>query len=89
MTPVQAPYPANRPRRLRASGALRDLVAETTLSPADLIWPVFVRDGEGVEEPVASMPGVMRRSIDAVRATFGAQPITIGAQAHLQASNQV
>ncbi|HAW47394.1 MAG TPA: porphobilinogen synthase, partial [Roseovarius sp.] len=45
---------------------LRDLVAETTLSPADLIWPVFVRDGEGVEEPVASMPGVMRRSIDKV-----------------------
>ncbi len=66
MTPVQAPYPANRPRRLRASGALRDLVAETTLSPSDLIWPVFVRDGEGVEEPVASMPGVMRRSIDKV-----------------------
>ncbi len=66
MTPVQAPFPASRPRRLRASAALRDLVAETTLSPADLIWPAFVRDGEGVEEPVASMPGVMRRSIDKV-----------------------
>jgi len=66
MPPVQAPFPSSRPRRLRASPALRDLVAETTLSPADLIWPVFVRGGEGVEEPVASMPGVMRRSIDKV-----------------------
>ncbi|HKL65656.1 MAG TPA: porphobilinogen synthase [Roseovarius sp.] len=66
MSPVQAPYPHSRPRRLRASPALRDLVAETRLSPADLIWPVFVRHGDGVEEPVASMPGVMRRSIDKV-----------------------
>src|SRR6056297_4257164 len=66
MSPVQAPFPQSRPRRLRASPALRDLVAETRLSPADLIWPVFVRDGEGVEEPVASMPGVVRRSIDRV-----------------------
>jgi porphobilinogen synthase len=66
MPAVQAPFPASRPRRLRASAALRDLVAETRLSPADLIWPVFVRDGDGIEEPVASMPGVMRRSVDRV-----------------------
>jgi porphobilinogen synthase len=66
MPPFPAPFPASRPRRLRASAALRDLVAETRLAPADLIWPVFVRDGEGVEEPVASMPGVMRRSVDRV-----------------------
>jgi len=44
MSSVQAPYPHSRPRRLRASPALRDLVAETRLSPADLIWPVFVID---------------------------------------------
>jgi porphobilinogen synthase len=66
MPPIQAPFPHSRPRRLRASGALRELVAETRLAPSDLIWPVFVRDGEGVEEPVASMPGVMRRSVDRV-----------------------
>jgi len=66
MSPIPAPFPASRPRRLRARPAIRDLVAETMLTPADLIWPVFVRDGEGVEEPVASMPGVVRRSIDRV-----------------------
>ena len=46
--------------------ALRDLTRENRLSVEDLIWPVFVRDGEGVEEPVASMPGVIRRSVDRV-----------------------
>ena len=59
-----APYPAGRFRRLRQSDALRRLTAETRLSADDLIWPVFVRDGENVSEPVASMPGVSRLSID-------------------------
>ncbi|WP_333826971.1 porphobilinogen synthase [Pararhodobacter sp.] len=59
-----APYPAARLRRLRRSPALRDLVAEHRLSAADLIWPVFIREGEGVEEPITSMPGVARLSID-------------------------
>ncbi len=62
----QAPFPATRFRRTRATPALRDLVRETELSPNDLIWPVFVRDGEGVEEPVTSMPGVVRRSVDRI-----------------------
>jgi porphobilinogen synthase len=62
----QAPFPAARFRRTRAAPALRDLVRETELSVHDLIWPVFVRDGEGVEEPVASMPGVVRRSVDRI-----------------------
>jgi porphobilinogen synthase len=66
MTPIQAPFPATRTRRTRKSAALRALVAESALSPADLIWPLFVREGDGVEEPVASMPGVVRRSIDKV-----------------------
>lgn len=61
-----APYPAARFRRNRKSGAIRDLVRENTLSPADFIWPVFVRDGEGIEEPVSSMPGVVRRSVDRI-----------------------
>ena len=51
-------------RRLRASAWSRNLVAETLLSPADLIWPLFVREGEGMEEPIVTMPGVFRHSID-------------------------
>ena len=61
-----APFPIARPRRLRRTSGLRALTAETTLSVSDLIWPVFVRDGENVEEPVASMPGVNRLSVDRV-----------------------
>ncbi len=75
MKPNVAPFPAARLRRTRQSGAVRALVRENSLSPSDLIWPVFVRDGEGVEEPVASMPGVVRRSVDliadAAREAFG------------------
>jgi len=57
-------YPTSRLRRLRRHGFLRELVRETRLTPADLIYPVFVLDGVGRREPVASMPGVERRSID-------------------------
>lgn len=66
MRPTIAPYPAQRFRRLRRTAALRALAQETTLSCGDLIWPVFVRDGQGVTEPIASMPGVNRLSIDNV-----------------------
>ncbi len=66
MTRTPAPFPAARLRRLRRTNALRDMVQEHRLGVADLIWPVFVRDGEGVEEPIPSMPGVARRSIDRV-----------------------
>ncbi|MCA0206561.1 MAG: porphobilinogen synthase [Proteobacteria bacterium] len=59
-----APYPAARLRRLRRTGALRDLVAENAVTAADLIWPVFIREGEGVEEKIPSMPGVNRLSLD-------------------------
>ncbi|RMH51431.1 MAG: porphobilinogen synthase [Alphaproteobacteria bacterium] len=61
---LHAPFPAHRPRRLRRSGWIRDMVRETRLSPADLIWPVFVREGRGIEEPIPSMPGVSRVSVD-------------------------
>jgi porphobilinogen synthase len=57
-------YPATRMRRLRRHDWTRRLVAENTLSPSDLIWPVFVVEGQKVREPVASMPGVDRLSID-------------------------
>jgi porphobilinogen synthase len=57
-------YPATRMRRLRRHDWTRRLVAENTLSPADLIWPAFVIEGEKTREPIASMPGVERLSID-------------------------
>ena len=56
--------PRSRLRRLRRQAWLRDLVAESVLTPADLIWPVFVQEGQGMRTPVASMPGVERLSID-------------------------
>ncbi|MFY0310802.1 porphobilinogen synthase [Leisingera sp. D0M16] len=80
MKPTVAPFPAARLRRTRSSQAIRDLVRENTLTPADFIWPVFVRDGEGVEEPVASMPGVVRRSVDRIaEAAVEAQALGIPA----------
>lgn len=66
MRPTQAPFPATRLRRTRATPAIRGLVRQNTLSVDDFIWPVFVRSGEGIEEPVPSMPGVFRRSVDKV-----------------------
>ncbi|WP_272007401.1 porphobilinogen synthase [Roseovarius sp. ZX-A-9] len=66
MRPTQAPFPATRLRRTRRTPGLRALVAETSLGVGDLIWPVFVRSGENIEEPVPSMPGVVRRSVDRV-----------------------
>lgn len=64
MRPRNVTFPANRPRRLRQSGAFRDLVRETSLGCGDLIWPIFVVDGDTVTQPVPSMPGVLRRSVD-------------------------
>ena len=66
MHPTFAPFPATRFRRTRASAALRDLVQENRLGVKDLIWPVFVREGVDVSEPVASMPGVNRLSVNRV-----------------------
>ena len=61
-----APFPLSRLRRPRQSEALRRLTCEHSLSTADLIWPVFVRDGENARTPVVSMPGVERLSVDLV-----------------------
>ena len=58
------PFPASRPRRLRRDAFTRALVRESRLAPEDFILPVFVLDGQGQEQDVASMPGVKRRSID-------------------------
>ena len=57
-------FPASRPRRLRRDAFTRDLVREHRLHPSDLIFPVFVLDGTGQAQNVASMPGVQRLSID-------------------------
>src|SRR5512143_2598755 len=57
-------YPNIRLRRMRRDAFSRALMRETTLTAADLILPVFVREGHDVVEPVASMPGVERVSID-------------------------
>ncbi len=59
-----APYPLGRPRRLRRDAFTRNLVRENTLSPHDLIYPVFVVDGQQQRVPIASMPGMARLSLD-------------------------
>ena len=65
---ADASYPALRLRRTRASAWSRALYRETVLTPADLIWPLFVTGGQGVEEPIATLPGVSRRSLDGIAA---------------------
>ena len=61
---TQAAFPDLRLRRTRRTGWSRAMVRETHLSPANLIWPLFVCDGAGAEEPIASLPGVSRWSAD-------------------------
>jgi porphobilinogen synthase len=79
---VLGAYPTVRPRRNRLDAWTRRLVAESALTVDDLIWPIFVREGTGVREPVASMPGVERLSIDlAVAAAEQAQGLGIPALA--------
>ena len=57
-------YPAVRMRRLRRSEAMRSLVRETVLQPADLVYPLFMREGRNIRQPVSSMPGVDQLSVD-------------------------
>ena len=75
-------FPAIRMRRLRSSAWIRDLVQESLISVKDIIWPVFVIEGKGVREPVPSMPGVERFSIDlAIEAVKNARDLGIPAVA--------
>lgn len=62
----QPRFPATRMRRTRAAAWSRALVAETVLTPADLIWPLFVMEGRGAETPVGTLPGVSRFSVDLI-----------------------
>ena len=65
---MTAAYPALRLRRTRATAWSRALHRETVLTPADVIWPLFVTEGTGIEEPVTSLPSVSRWSVDAIAA---------------------
>ena len=58
------PFPSNRPRRLRRDAFTRNLVREHAVTPHDLIYPVFVHEGENLRQAVPSMPGVDRLSLD-------------------------
>jgi porphobilinogen synthase len=62
------PFSVSRPRRLRQTPALRDMLRETILTPKDFIYPLFVRHGEGIQEPIASMPGQFQWSVDRLAA---------------------
>ena len=73
-------FPQVRLRRSRRTASLRRLAAETGLSSADLIYPVFVLDGEGRTEPVASMPGIQRQSIDGLLKEIG-EAVALGVPA--------
>ncbi len=64
MTQSSRHFPSTRLRRLRQSGWIRDLVQENHLRPSDLIYPIFVTEGQNHQEDIASMPGQSRASID-------------------------
>jgi len=65
---MTAAYPNLRLRRTRASAWSRALHRETLLTPGDLIWPLFVTEGSGLEEPIGSLPGVSRWSVEGIAA---------------------
>jgi porphobilinogen synthase len=63
---MTAAFPALRLRRTRVAPWSRRMVAEHVLTPADLIWPLFISEGNGVEEPIRTLPGVSRWSVDQI-----------------------
>jgi porphobilinogen synthase len=64
---MAAGFPQVRPRRLRATAAMRRLVAQTSVRPADLVQPLFVKEGIAEPQPVPSMPGVVQHTRDSLR----------------------
>jgi Delta-aminolevulinic acid dehydratase len=64
---MSAEFPVVRPRRLRRTTAMRRLVAETRLNPADLVLPMFVKEGISEAQPVSSMPGVVQHTSETLR----------------------
>ncbi|MGY4654113.1 porphobilinogen synthase [Mycobacterium sp. URHB0021] len=71
------PYPSHRPRRLRATPAMRRLVAQTSLETRHLVLPMFVADGIDEPQPIASMPGVLQHTRDSLRRA-AADAVTAG-----------
>ncbi len=67
MTLLPGPFPGHRPRRLRSTMAMRDLVAETEVSVSDLIAPLFVREGIDAAREISSLPGVFQHTVDSLR----------------------
>ncbi|MCC2030850.1 porphobilinogen synthase [Microbacterium allomyrinae] len=67
---ANAPRPIDRPRRLRATPAMRRLVSETRLHPADLVLPMFVREGAGAPMPISSMPGVVQHTTESLKSAI-------------------
>ena len=61
---TQASFPALRMRRGRSAPWIREMLAENRLHPSDFIWPLFICEGKGSEEPIATLPGVSRWSVD-------------------------
>jgi porphobilinogen synthase len=61
---IERRFPSTRMRRNRHDAATRRLVAENSLSVDDLIWPIFVKGGDGAQEPIGSMPGVFRSTLN-------------------------
>lgn len=61
---IKTMFPLQRGRRLRVNESIRSLVRETTLSPTDFMFPMFITEGENIEVEIPSMPGIFRRSID-------------------------
>lgn len=76
----RGPFPHTRMRRLRSSAFARALVRESVLTPSDLIYPVFVLEGNGQREPVPSMPGVERLSVDYL-VELGRKAVALGVPA--------
>jgi len=60
-------FPVSRPRRLRQSSAIRELVAEVRLGVNDLVAPLFVREGVSVAQPISSLPGVVQHTVESLR----------------------
>ena len=74
-----AQFPTARPRRLRRTAALRRLVAQTSVQPADLLLPMFIKEGISEPQPVVSMPGVVQHTRDSLRkAAAGAAGAGVG-----------
>ncbi len=65
---MTASFPALRLRRTRVASWSRSMVAENVLTPSDLIWPLFIAEGQRIEEPIATLPGVSRWSVDNIAA---------------------